>query len=523
MSEVLDFTDSESYKLIGSSVCIQRKQISVRDFFLFLTNELNDKNIQLLLEKLKSDCLRTFFKTIHGLIGYTYFLDLDIEVFSQTLLNTLPNLNIDIPSMIFLNSNYLFNMTYHEINVKPYLLEMNRFLKRAYPILSYRAAHCENHDKWTLGTRKLKVGIVSQQMNLQNISSVFKDRSEIIKRLNENIFEKYFIISSQLNTSLKETRNKHLFKELHNCFHAYYVVDFKNLEKSINYVANLKLDIIIYPSIGMDTLSIIFPHLRLAPIQINTWGHSVTSGNPSIDYYISSIFYEPNDKKQAQEHYSEKLISLRSLCTYYIPKNTSSITKNFNEVLGLPQNKKILFCLQSPSKLNRRFLSVLDNIVMKLGNAIVLLLQVNETSLPENRKRINDILHGRAFFVQRDSWATYAKYIKQSDLILDTYPTGGCNSTLDAFMLNKVVVCCPTQYLRGRFTAGFYQKMNIGYPIAKNLEEYEHKAIELMRNNILRKSIEDNIEKHKHLLFQDQESVDDWNNVLIQLADKHLK
>ena len=55
----------------------------------------------------------------------------------------------------------------------------------------------------------------------------------------------------------------------------------------------------------------------MAPIQINTWGHSDTSGNRAIDYYMSSKYFELSDYEKAQSHYSEKLILLDSLCTYY--------------------------------------------------------------------------------------------------------------------------------------------------------------------------------------------------------------
>jgi len=42
--------------------------------------------------------------------------------------------------------------------------------------------------------------------------------------------------------------------------------------------------------------------LRLAPVQCTAWGHPVTSGLPTIDYYLSSQLMEPEN---AQAHYSE--------------------------------------------------------------------------------------------------------------------------------------------------------------------------------------------------------------------------
>ena len=53
---------------------------------------------------------------------------------------------------------------------------------------------------------------------------------------------------------------------------------------------------------------------RLAPIQMNTWGHSETSGIDTLDYFMSSRYYET---ETAQDNYTEKLIRLDSLCTQY--------------------------------------------------------------------------------------------------------------------------------------------------------------------------------------------------------------
>ena len=47
----------------------------------------------------------------------------------------------------------------------------------------------------------------------------------------------------------------------------------------------------------MDILNNICANNRIAPIQITTWGHSITSGIDTIDYYISSKLYELPYKK----------------------------------------------------------------------------------------------------------------------------------------------------------------------------------------------------------------------------------
>ena len=64
----------------------------------------------------------------------------------------------------------------------------------------------------------------------------------------------------------------------------------------------------------MCPYSYLYAHMRLAPIQITTWGHSETSGISTIDYYISSTYFETNESSSL---YSETVLPLSSLSTYY--------------------------------------------------------------------------------------------------------------------------------------------------------------------------------------------------------------
>jgi len=97
-----------------------------------------------------------------------------------------------------------------------------------------------------------------------------------------------------------------------------------------------------------------------------------------------------------------------------------------------------------------------------------------------------------------------------SDVILDPYPFGGCNSSLESFSLNKVIVTQESNMINGRFTSGFYKKMNMSNMITYNKEDYIKLAIKLGYNSEYRKSIEDKIKEKQSILFNDQESIDEW-------------
>src|SRR5450755_3965716 len=76
--------------------------------------------------------------------------------------------------------------------------------------------------------------------------------------------------------------------------------------------------VLIYPEIGMDKVSAQLAAQRLAAVQCASWGHPVTSGFPTIDYFISSDLMEPAD---AADHYCERLVRLPNLSIHYEPSD----------------------------------------------------------------------------------------------------------------------------------------------------------------------------------------------------------
>ena len=100
-----------------------------------------------------------------------------------------------------------------------------------------------------------------------------------------------------------------------------------------------------------------------------------------------------------------------------------------------------------------------------------------------------------------------------SDVCLDPFPFGGCNTSYDAFDYNIPVITLPSEFLHGRFTWGLYKKMGLDNCecIVATMEEYSRIATDIAINAKLRHKINRNIEMRKHLIFQEQGSVDEWN------------
>jgi hypothetical protein len=377
----------------------------------------------------------------------------------------------------------------------------SQLIRKICPELNYNCSKVINNNK---------INICFHSNFLNRCHSVFKDRHQIIKHMSyDNKFNVYFSTFDKLLEEVKYSFGdaKHIILPLKLC-------DIKNK------LEELKLDVLVYCEIGMDPRTYFMAFMRLAKIQINTWGHSDTSGIDTIDYFISSKLYEL-DYNESQLHYSEQLILQNSLCTYYInPLSKYNINTFKNRYdYGFSDEIIIYFCAQSLFKFNPLFDEYIISILQSVDNCIILLLENdNKQKLIKrfNNKKITNKIH----FISGMNHNNYINLMNIADVILDPYPFGGCNSSLEGFSLGKVIVTQSSEMINGRFTTGFYKKMNLDELICKNKNEYINLSIKLGINKKYRLKYENKIKEKNSDLFNDNESINEWTNTIIDLVNK---
>ena len=267
----------------------------------------------------------------------------------------------------------------------------------------------------------------------------------------------------------------------------------------------------------MQEETYLLAHTRLAPIQITTFGHSESSGINTIDYYFTSDLYEMSEYK---DHYSENVILQKSLGTFYYDcfydffKNF----KNDNFVFPIDNNKLYITNLQYLHKNSDNDYLLYIKILNK--NKLINIIFINGTGEKKYEdkliKKLSSYIN-RIVILPKLKTSDYYELITKSYLILDTLIHGGCNSSLESFYYNKIIITFPSKFLRGRFTYGFYKKMGIDDAIVNSIDEYVDKINFFINNPNEKNRVEELIKENKHKLFNDLESVHEWNNILLNL------
>ena len=432
------------------------------------------------------------------------------------------NINI-LNTFIIRNNAYAYS--YHDLSNVEIFKNISTLQYKLCPDLLYNSLSTKKNNN-----TKIKVGFISDL--LVTFHSVSKDRLGIIKHLCDDPEFDVKIMTRKRDicpfyTTIMDNHTSETIIYL----------DENDLSKNRRQIADQNFDIIVYPEIGMCIKTKWLAFSRLAPVQINTWGHSDTSGIPNIDYFVSSKFF--NSKKD-QSHYSEKLVLFDSLGTYYydifslfpneigFEKFKMSLIKNKlreKVVKATGIGSPIIYgCIQIFIKIHPSFIQILNNILEQDKNAVIVLLS-SEKEKKENvifTKYINEKIKeiNRVYFIHHAPFLEYAENIKNSDILLDYFPFGGFNSTIETFLLGKVCITRPGKRISGKFTEGLYKKMGITEFICNSEEEYVTKAIKYANDDVERKKYERLILDNNYKIIQEKKSVDEWKSLLKKLKIK---
>ncbi|HEY2137099.1 MAG TPA: hypothetical protein VGH49_14500 [Xanthobacteraceae bacterium] len=267
--------------------------------------------------------------------------------------------------------------------------------------------------------------------------------------------------------------------------------------------------ILLYPEIGMDKMTAQLAAQRLAVVQGSSWGHPVTSGFPTVDFFLSSDLMEPPD---GQAHYSERLVRLPNLSIYYEPPAVRPVALD-REALGLRSGAVVYWGCQSLPKYLPQFDAVFARIAGEVGDCQFVFIEfaggAHVTELFRARlDRAFAALGLRAaehcVVLPRLDPDRFVAALGRCDIVLDSIGWSGCNSTLESLAHDLPIVTLAGTQMRGRHTAAILAMMGLGDMVASTLDEYIATAVRLGRNADERAAAAARVAANKHRVYRDR-------------------
>jgi protein O-GlcNAc transferase len=299
-----------------------------------------------------------------------------------------------------------------------------------------------------------------------------------------------------------------------------YVVVPREVAKARQLIADQKLDILFFTDVGMDALTYTLAFSRMAPVQCTTWGHPVTTGSPTMDFFLSSNLLEI---PEANAHYTEKLLRLPTLGTYYYKPRITEARKTRN-AFGLVGGKHLYLCPQTLFKYHPEFDPVIAEILKRDVDGELIVIEGRTPNwnrlLKERWSRVMPEVVKRIRWLPTLPNQDFLQFMAVADVMLDPLHFGGGNTSYEALAVGTPVVTLPGAYLRSRITRALYGKMELAgaanNPMESSLfvcgdtEAYIEAAVKLATDSQISDKARRMIADKSDRLFEDRKEVEDF-------------
>jgi predicted O-linked N-acetylglucosamine transferase (SPINDLY family) len=345
-------------------------------------------------------------------------------------------------------------------------------------------------------TGVMRVGIVSQYFRDHSVwNAIVKGWFQQLDRKRFSLHVFYLGVEQDQETLFAKSRAS--------CF----VEGGRGLRQWVDAIRGQQPDVLIYPEIGMDPMTVKLASLRLAPVQVAAWGHPETTGLPTVDYYLSGEVLEPTG---AQAHYSERLVALPHLGCFVQPSKVETVAPDFGE-WGIEARTPLLLCPGTPFKYAPQHDWIFPEIARRLGRCRFVFFTHWTRGLSEKlRLRLAGAFNrgGLAFdqyaaFIPWQQKPAFYQLLKRADVFLDTIGFSGFNTAVQAVECGVPIVTREGRFMRGRLASGILKQMGLSELIAHTEEDYVALAVKLARDAEYREHIRSRIAASRHVLFED--------------------
>ena len=474
-----------------------RKQGKISELKNFIEEESKKNKLDQKYQVLKEFLYPDFFNNNQEITSSRKDLINSIEKLEKN-----ENIKLDLDTQII--DPPIFNLSYDQYEN----LEVNKRIvniyRKFYPELN-------NSNIVKKSNNKIRIGFASEYFTTHTIGKLYIG---LILKLSKEKFDIHIFHSNKTKPSF--LHSKFLNAEFsHNITNHTLPESFK---EKVHLIKNQNLDILFFPEIGMSNEFYFLSYVRFCKNQITSWGHPMTTGNDTIDFFLSSKLLE---KENSQKKYSEKLILSDFLPMYFY----KPVLKNKLEDQELSK-QNIYFCAQTLIKIHPDFDEILKKILQNDKKAKIIFIKDDNEVIAKKlilrfKKTITSNLE-RINFVDKMNINDYINYCGKASVLLDPLYFGAGNSFHESMYYGTPTVTMPTDNMKSRIVLGAYSQMKIqDPPIVNSIDDYVSSAIKIanLESNTLvetkkyyRKCAEKN-------LFENEGFIIDLENIFLKLVN----
>jgi protein O-GlcNAc transferase len=359
--------------------------------------------------------------------------------------------------------------------------------------------------------RRIRVGFVSRFFNGHELGRSFEG---VVARLDRSRFEVVlFVIAPSGDPDEVGERVRAAADR---------VVDLpEKLQLCHEQLGAARLDVLVYPELGLDPVTYFLAFKRNAPVQAAWHFHPSTSGLPHVDFFLGTVHERPG----AEAQYSEKLWRMLNLGVVMPrpalpPSSLAQRTRaTLQAKLALPHKFHLYVACAPLTKFHPAFDEAIAAILHadRVGHLVITTsrdkaawVQLLLTRLARQKKVIESDAMKRVHCLEVASEASMLELMQAAEVVLDTFPAGGLVPVVQALAVGTPVVTLEGALLSGRLAYALYQQMEVHECVAKDVKQYVHLALRLAHSAKFRREVSARIAAASPGLFDDARAVREW-------------
>jgi protein O-GlcNAc transferase len=376
--------------------------------------------------------------------------------------------------------------------------------RRVIPSLAFTAPHCRGSRRSI--RQPIRVGLISRFFHSHSVGDHYAGLLRAFPRTNATYTVFRFPgANDAVSQGIEEAADDAVLLS-------------PRLAEAREQIAGRELDVLMYTDIGMDPWTYFLAFSRLARVQCVTLGHPVTTGIPTINYFLSAELLEPAG---AEKHYTERLVRFANTPHYFSQPQVSGpepARANF----PLPADARWYVCHQTLFKIHPDFDQLIGEILRRDPGGIVVLFagqQPHWTRLLQERLQasIPDVA-SRVVFLPRLPFDDYLAFLRLADVLIDTVHFCGGTTTYHALALGVPLVTLPGAYARGRGTAAVYRRIGVSDCIAADPADYVRRAVSIANDHSLRDAIGTACRERIGVLFSNEAAAQEIEAFFVEAA-----
>jgi protein O-GlcNAc transferase len=287
-------------------------------------------------------------------------------------------------------------------------------------------------------------------------------------------------------------------------------------------ISDARLDVLLYPEIGMDATTVRLACLRLARVQLASWGHPITTGLPTLDGYISAESLEPPGAAAA---YREALFLLPRLGCCYLPFRTPAAALDLSD-FGVTSTDRVLVCAGAPSKYGPRYDSLWVEVARQCRPCKLIFFRSDPATLSEAFERRLASAFARAGvdfgshvrFIPRLSQREFFGLLARSHAMLDSPGFSGFNTAMQAIECGCPIVAWEGEAMRSRFASAILRQIGLDECVCNDSATFVAHAARLCNDKAYAEEVRGRIAARREALFGDRATVDALGELLSKLS-----